>query len=116
MSGCDGNPDGVELWLEGRAGKGSGRAGPGGGGDVGGVVAGALVLTAGSCPVGEVERETGLPFAGVAFLAAALTASALDGAGLAAGRSEAGRAPTPWRYASAMASPSGRRSQKGCSA
>jgi hypothetical protein len=62
-----------------------------------------LVVAAGSCPLGEVELETGLPFAGVAFLAAVLTTSALDAAGLAAGRSDAGRAPTPWRYASEMA-------------
>ena len=95
-SGCDGNAEGIgprrETGIAGR-----GRAGIGGGGEVGGEVAGAWGVTDGFCPAGELERGAGLFLAGLAFSVVALAVPAFDGVGLAAGRSEAGRALTPWR-------------------
>ena len=92
----------------GNAGIGSAGAGSGAA-DAGRLAAGARGLTAG-CGAGAAGgAEPGWPGAGlpglgpVAGSVARVGAPDVDGARLAAGRSEAGRALTPWRYASAMA-------------
>ena len=94
------------IGSAGRGGAGAGGGGTGAGGLVGresgGVVSGARVATVRPGPGRGLERAVGLFFADPGVLVVVLVPP-FSGAGLAAGRSEAGKALTPWRYASAMA-------------
>ena len=101
----------TEIGSAGRGGAGAGGCGTGAGGtgagglagrEAGGVVSGARVATVRPGPGRGLERAVGLCFADPGVLVVVL-APPFSGAECAAGRSEAGKALTPWRYASAMA-------------
>ena len=65
-------------------------------------MSGARVVTVRPGPAAGLGREVGAFFADPGVLVVVLERP-FSGAGCAAGRSEAGKALTPWRYASAMA-------------